>query len=62
MPSLDPDDPGFQMVRYWRGPVWAVVNYMIGTGLAEAGHDGAAERVRADTRAMMRPDRLLRSL
>lgn len=53
VPSLDPDDPGFQMIRYWRGPVWAVVNYMIGTGLAEAGHDGEAERVQADTRAMM---------
>jgi hypothetical protein len=53
MPSLDPEDSGFQMIRYWRGPVWAVVNYMIGTGLAEAGHDAAAERVRGDTRALM---------
>jgi hypothetical protein len=49
MPSLDPEDPGFQMIRYWRGPVWAVVNYMIGTGLAEAGHAQWAERVRGDT-------------
>jgi hypothetical protein len=53
MPSLDPEDPGFQMIRYWRGPVWAVVNYMIGTGLAEAGHRAEAERVRGDTRALM---------
>ena len=53
MPSLDPEDPGFQMIRYWRGPVWAVVNYMIGTGLAEAGHDHWAERVRGDTRALI---------
>ena len=49
MPSLDPDDPGFQMVRYWRGPVWAVVNYMIGTGLAEAGHSRLGDKVRDDT-------------
>jgi hypothetical protein len=49
MPSLDPDDPGFQMIRYWRGPVWAVVNWMIGTGLAEAGHAGPAAKVREDT-------------
>ncbi|SFR87397.1 MGH1-like glycoside hydrolase domain-containing protein [Sphingomonas jatrophae] len=49
MPSLDPDDPGFQMIRYWRGPVWAVVNWMIGTGLAEAGHAGSAAKVRQDT-------------
>jgi hypothetical protein len=54
MPSLDPADPGFQMIRYWRGPVWAVVNYMIGTGLAEAGDEVRAERVRADTLELMR--------
>ena len=53
MPSLDPDDPGFQMLRYWRGPVWAVVNYMIGVGLAERGHADAAARVRGDTRALI---------
>jgi glycogen debranching enzyme len=53
MPSLDPDDPGFDSIRYWRGPVWAVVNYMIGTGLSEAGHAGPAQRVRSDTRALM---------
>jgi hypothetical protein len=54
VPSLDPDDPGFQMIRYWRGPVWAVVNYMIGTGLEEAGHAAWAKRVRDDTLALIR--------
>ena len=53
VPSLDPDEPGFQMIRYWRGPVWAVVNWMIGTGLLEQGYTREGERVRADTRAMM---------
>lgn len=53
VPSLDPEDPGFQMIRYWRGPVWAVVNYMIGTGLLEQGYRPQGERVRNDTRAMM---------
>jgi hypothetical protein len=53
MPSLDPDDPGFDSIRYWRGPVWAVVNCMIGTGLAEAGHPDLAQRVRSDSRALM---------
>jgi hypothetical protein len=54
MPSLDPADPGFQMIRYWRGPVWAVVNYMIGTGLAEAGDRERADRVHNDTLELMR--------
>ena len=53
MPSLDPADPGFQMVRYWRGPVWAVVNYMIGVGLADMGYDAEARRVRGDTRRLI---------
>lgn len=53
MPSLDPDDAGFQMLRYWRGPVWAVVNYMIGRGLSEAGHAEAGERLRTDTAALI---------
>jgi hypothetical protein len=54
MPSLDPEDPGFQMIRYWRGPVWAVINWMIGTGLTEAGHDNWGGKVRADTLDLIR--------
>lgn len=53
MPSLDPADPGFQMVRYWRGPVWAVVNSMIAIGLAEMGHERWAGKVRSDTQELI---------
>jgi hypothetical protein len=53
VPSLDPEDPGFDSMRYWRGPVWAVVNYMIATGLFEAGHQRSSERIRDDSRALM---------
>ncbi|RUV33399.1 hypothetical protein EOD29_32320, partial [Mesorhizobium sp. M1A.T.Ca.IN.004.03.1.1] len=27
VPSHDPADPRFDAGRYWRGPVWLVVNY-----------------------------------
>nr|WP_272212239.1 hypothetical protein [Marinicella sp. W31]MDC2878150.1 hypothetical protein [Marinicella sp. W31] len=49
-PSWDPRHPQFESRRYWRGPIWSVVNYMIGIGLAEKGHDAIAERIRNDTR------------
>ena len=37
MPSFDPQCNGFDSQRYWRGPVWAVVNNRIGVGLREIG-------------------------
>ena len=33
MPSWDPEHPDFESRRYWRGPVWAIMNHMITTGL-----------------------------
>ncbi len=37
IPSLDSRDTRFDGVRYWRGPVWAMMNMMIGLGMSEYG-------------------------
>ncbi|WP_207801758.1 MGH1-like glycoside hydrolase domain-containing protein [Phenylobacterium hankyongense] len=52
-PTMAPDSPEFDQRRYWRGPVWAIVNWMIGDGLARHGVDDLAQRLRDDTRRLM---------
>ena len=54
VPSLSPFDPRFEPKRYWRGPVWAIVNRMIAEGLNAYGHAALAARIREDTRTLMR--------
>ena len=49
VPSTDPADPAFEPGRYWRGPVWCVVNWMLMEGFAASGHTDLATRIRADT-------------
>ena len=53
VPSWDPRDAAFDGPRYWRGPVWAIVNFMIAEGLAESGHADRAARIRADTAGLI---------
>lgn len=49
LPSFDPEQPAFDSLRYWRGPVWAVVNYLVSMGFTECGLDDWAQRLRSDT-------------
>lgn len=49
VPSLEAGSRDYDHRRYWRGPIWLVVNYMIARGLAEQGHGDWAERIRQDS-------------
>ncbi|OED40435.1 hypothetical protein AB833_12035 [Chromatiales bacterium (ex Bugula neritina AB1)] len=45
IPSYDPRGEKFDAKRYWRGPVWGIMNMLIGTGMQEMGMpEGAALR------------------
>ncbi|MEC7762607.1 MAG: hypothetical protein VX874_11935 [Pseudomonadota bacterium] len=53
IPSLDPADLHFDTLRYWRGPVWGIMNSLTGIGLAETGHTVLAERLRKGTQKLI---------
>ena len=53
LPSHDPAAPTYEPLRYWRGPVWPIMNCLAGLGLAERGHAERADRIRRDTRALI---------
>ncbi len=35
VPSTPPFSPNFESKRYWRGPVWAIINWLIADGLRQ---------------------------
>ncbi|MEL7114149.1 MAG: trehalase family glycosidase [Pseudomonadota bacterium] len=54
VPSFDPRSEHFDHLRYWRGPVWAMINWMTARGLAEHGAADWAERIRGSTAQLIR--------
>lgn len=51
--SFDPEHPKFDPRRYWRGPTWAIINYLIARGLKEQGYDDLATKLRVDTQKLI---------
>jgi len=43
------NEPAWEARRYWRGPVWVILNWFIIEGLRRYGYDDLAETIRQDT-------------
>jgi len=48
MPSWDPEHPDFEQKRYWCGPLWPQMNYMLWRGLSENRQSYLASRMQSD--------------
>lgn len=53
LPSHDPGDTRFDHMRYWRGPVWIMMNYMLAMGFNEQGQSDWASRIMDDSRRLI---------
>jgi hypothetical protein len=53
VPSFEPGCPEFEPQRYWRGPVWLIVNWMLIDGLQRNGRPDLAARIRRDSLALV---------
>ncbi len=47
--SFDPTSDRFNPKKYWRGPVWVNLNWMLYHGVSEYGYNNIAERIKKDT-------------
>lgn len=54
VPSVAPSDPRFDHRRYWRGPVWLIMNFMIADGLDRFGRADLAQRIKSDSVDLLR--------
>ncbi len=52
--STLPGEAGFEPKRYWRGPVWVVINWLIAEGFARHDCAGTSERIRETTLAAIK--------
>jgi glycogen debranching enzyme len=51
--SWDRLDPAFDRRRYWRGPAWSNLDWLVGAGLRRAGEDALAVRLDAALLALV---------
>ena len=49
IPSFNPFDQRFDSQKYWRGPIWAIINYLVYLGLKSQGFEEQARKIAIDT-------------
>ncbi len=47
--STSPTEPSFDPVKYWRGPIWTNLNWMLHHGLHRYGFNREADKLKQDT-------------
>jgi glycogen debranching enzyme len=47
VPTIATDDPAFEAIRYWRGPIWPIINWVAFRGLRRYGYELQAAQLRA---------------
>ncbi|NNU64061.1 neutral trehalase [Rhizobium sp. WYCCWR 11152] len=48
-PTTKPGSASWEPKRYWRGPAWAIINWLLINGLKRNGHADASEELRKST-------------
>jgi glycogen debranching enzyme len=51
--STDPTARSYDPIRYWRGPVWVLVNWLVADGMLHTGMEAEAESLRVETRSLV---------
>lgn len=51
--STHPNSEFYEPQRYWRGPIWLHINWMIAIGFAEYGYKDVADSLQADAKTLV---------